>query len=90
MNCYTRVCRHYFKGVEYIKLYIAFVVRRIPFEESLLLEELSNLFLNHRTLADSSTVISWASPFVILGVLASFCCFYFIFIENHLSKQCRP
>ena len=35
-------------------------------------------FLTHCILVDSSTVICWASPFVILGVSDLFCRFYFI------------
>ena len=35
--------------------------------------------LTHCILVDSSTVICWTSPFVILGVLHLFCCFYSTF-----------
>ena len=42
-------------------------------------------------LVDSSTVILWMSPFVILRVLDLFCQFYFFFLlENPVSKQWRP
>ena len=37
------------------------------------------LGLTHCILVDSSTVICWTSPFVILGVSDLFCCFYSIF-----------
>ena len=37
-------------------------------------------------LVDSSTVICWTSPFVILGVLSVFCCFYSIFDDKSVSK----
>ena len=35
--------------------------------------------LTHCILVDFSTVICWTSSFIILGVSAVFCCFYFIF-----------
>ena len=35
--------------------------------------------LTHCILVDSSTIICWASPFVILRVSDLFCCFYSIF-----------
>ena len=38
---------------------------------------------------DSSTVLCWTSPFVILGVSGQFYHFYSIFMENPASKQCR-
>ena len=41
-------------------------------------------------LVDSSTGISWTSPFVILGVPGLFCRFYSIFDRNPVSKHCRP
>ena len=42
-------------------------------------------------LVDSSIVICWSSPFVILGVSSQFCLFYSIFLmENPVSKRCRP
>ena len=37
------------------------------------------LNLTHCILVDSSTVICWTSPFVILGVSGLFFCFYSIF-----------
>ena len=43
----------------------------------------------HCILVDSSTVICWTSPFVILGVSGLFCHFYSILMENPVSKQCR-
>ena len=36
-------------------------------------------------LVDSSTVICWTSPFVILEVLDLFCRFYSIFMENSIN-----
>ena len=35
--------------------------------------------LTHCIMVDSSTVMCWKIPFVILGVLGLFCCFYSIF-----------
>ena len=47
--------------------------------------------LAHFILVDSSTVICWTSPFVILGVSGLFCRFYSIFDgKSCFSKQCRP
>ena len=43
----------------------------------------------HCILVDSSAVIGWMSPFVILGVSCLFCHFYSILMENPVSKQCR-
>ena len=43
------------------------------------LEYFHELLKNHCILVDSSTVIYWTSPFVILGVLGLFCGFYSIF-----------
>ena len=40
------------------------------------------VLLTNCILVDSSTVICWTSPFVILGVLGLFCCFYSIFDEK--------
>ena len=45
--------------------------------------------LTYCILVDSSTVISWTSPFVILGVSGLFCHFYSIF-DGNVSIQCRP
>ena len=53
------------------------------------LKEYSYTF-THYILVDSSTVISWRSPFVILGVSDLFCLFYSIFDGNPVSKHCRP
>ena len=39
---------------------------------------------------DSSTVICWKSPFVIVGVSDLFCCFILFLLENPVSKQWRP
>ena len=46
-------------------------------------------FLTHCILVDSPTVIYWMSPFVILGMSGLFCCFYYNFDGNTVSKQCR-
>ena len=46
--------------------------------------------LTHCILVDSSTVIGWMSPFVILGVSGQFCLFFLFLIENPISKYCRP
>ena len=54
-----------------------------------LLQEFSELHVMHCILVDSSTVICWTSPFVILGVLNLFCRFYYNLRENPVSKQCR-
>ena len=43
--------------------------------------------LAHNILLDSSTVICWTSPFVILGVSGLFCRFYSIF--NIYGKSCQ-
>ena len=40
------------------------------------------ILLTHCILVDSSTVICWMSPLVILGVLGLFCHFYSIFDEK--------
>ena len=47
--------------------------------------------LTHCILVDSSTVIFWMNPFVILGVSGLFCLFYFnsIFDKNAIIKHCR-
>ena len=51
----------------------------------------SSGILTQCILVDSSTVICWTSPFVILGVPAlKFVTFILFFIENPVSKQCRP
>ena len=44
--------------------------------------------LAHCILVDSSAVICWTSPFVILVMSSLFCRFYYI-LENPVSKQCR-
>ena len=41
------------------------------------------------TLVDSSTVICWKCPFVILGVLVYFVAFLFL-MENPVSKHADP
>ena len=52
--------------------------------------------LTHCILVDFSTVICWATPFVILGVLGLFSRFYSFFIENRhdvasdLDLHCLP
>ena len=53
------------------------------------------LFLAHCILVDTSTVICWVSPFVILGVSGQFCHFYFIFagkilLANTVDPDQRP
>ena len=42
--------------------------------------------LSHCILVESSIVICWRSPFVVLGVLGLFCRFYSIFDENPVSN----
>ena len=44
----------------------------------------------HCILVESSTVICWMSPFVILGVSGLFVAFILLVIENPVNKQCRP
>ena len=39
----------------------------------------TGILLTHCILVDSSTVICWMGPFIILGVSGLFCCFYSIF-----------
>ena len=39
---------------------------------------------------DSSTVLFWTSPFVILGVSGLFCCFYSIFEANNVDPDQTP
>ena len=39
--------------------------------------------LTHTILVDSSSVLCWTSPFVILGVSGLFCCFYSIFVKKN-------
>ena len=46
--------------------------------------------LTHCILVDSSAVICWTSPYVILGVSCLFGRFYSILMENPVSKQSRP
>ena len=46
--------------------------------------------LTHSILVDSSTVIYWMSPFVLIGVLVYFVAFILFLLENPGSKQCRP
>ena len=41
-------------------------------------------------LADSSAVLSWMNPFVMLGVSGNFVTFILFFMENSVNKQCRP
>ena len=48
------------------------------------------LSLTRCILVDSSTVICWMSPFVILGMSDVFCRFIQFLMENPVSKQCRP
>ena len=43
------------------------------------LYSLPSCSLTHYILVDSSTVICWTGPFVILGSSDLFCCFYSIF-----------
>ena len=45
--------------------------------------------LTHCILVNSSTVICWTSPFVILGVSGLFCPFIPFLMETPVSKQCR-
>ena len=48
-----------------------------------------NQLLTQCILVNSSTVICGTSPFVILGVLGLFGCFYsYFFMENQKSKSC--
>ena len=46
--------------------------------------------LIHFILVDTSSIICWTRLFVILGRSGLFCCFYSIFMENPVCKQCRP
>ena len=46
--------------------------------------------LTHCILVDSSTVICWMSPFVILGASVLFVTYILLLIKNLVSKQCRP
>ena len=48
------------------------------------------MYLTHCILVDSSTVICWTSPFVIIGVSGYFVAFILFLMENSDSKQCRP
>ena len=41
-------------------------------------------------LVDSSTIVSWTGPFVILGVSGIFCRLHSVFDGNAVSKQYRP
>ena len=41
-------------------------------------------------LVDSSTVICWMSPFVILGVSSLFCHFYSILLANNVESDQMP
>ena len=46
--------------------------------------------LTHSLLVDSSSVIWWTSPFVILGVFGLYFVAFILFLmENPVSKQCR-
>ena len=54
----------------------------------LLLEILQSL--THCNLVDSSTVICWMSPFVVLGVMIYFVLVILLLTENPVSKHCRP
>ena len=46
--------------------------------------------LTHCILVDSSTVICWTSPFVILGVSGLFVTFILLFMENPVSNSVDP
>ena len=48
-------------------------------------EQLTNCIL-----VDSSTVVCWISPFVILRVSVYFVAFILFFMEKPVSKHCRP
>ena len=43
--------------------------------------------LTHCILVDSSTVICWMSPFVILGVSGLFCCLILLDLENPVANS---
>ena len=44
----------------------------------------------HCILVDTSTVVCWTSPFVILGMSGFFVTFILFLMENSVSKQCKP
>ena len=51
----------------------------------------SDLPITHCILVDSSMVICWTSPVVILGLLGlNFVTFILFLTENPVSKHCRP
>ena len=44
--------------------------------------------LTHCILVDSSSVIYWTSPFVILGVSGLFSCLYSVFVGKSCKQKC--
>ena len=46
--------------------------------------------LTHCILVDSSTIICWTSPFVILGVSGLLCHFYSVFDESPVTNNVDP